>query len=397
VSQGIQYAVDSIAFGSLFALMALALALLFGVMGLMNFAYGELIMAGAFTMYYTRGAGWGAMIGMTILVVTVLSLLMELIAFRPVRRASPVTLLVTSFAVSYGLQQLGWMTVGKGPQKGVEPYPFLTKQLDVSGVLVSRLTIITVIVTIVLLVGMTLLLKRTTLGIQLRASTEDFRMAQLVGVKANWVISAAFGITGLLASAVAILYVLRTGAVDPEIGRGPLLVAFVGGETAELPGIYREGELDFAGTCVGVVERETVLDGSRVLDGDFVVGFPSSGVHANGFTLARRVLEAEDYDGDDLLAPTRCYLTEARRLRGDAHAFAHVTGGGIEGNLARVVPEGLEARIDWESWERPTVFGWLARHVAEEELRRVFNLGIGYCAVLPEPGDGLVIGRIERA
>ena len=229
MSQGIQYAVDSIAFGSLFALMALALALLFGVMGLMNFAYGELIMAGAFTMYYTRGAGWGAMIGMTILVVTVLSLLMELIAFRPVRRASPVTLLVTSFAVSYGLQQLGWMTVGKGPQKGVEPYPFLTKQLDVSGVLVSRLTIITVIVTIVLLVGMSLLLKRTTLGIQLRASTEDFRMAQLVGVKANWVISAAFGITGLLASAVAILYVLRTGAVDPEIGRGPLLVAFVGG------------------------------------------------------------------------------------------------------------------------------------------------------------------------
>ncbi|HLB04250.1 MAG TPA: phosphoribosylformylglycinamidine cyclo-ligase [Gaiellaceae bacterium] len=174
-------------------------------------------------------------------------------------------------------------------------------------------------------------------------------------------------------------------------------VAFVGGETAELPGIYREGELDFAGTCVGVVERETVLDGSRVLDGDFVVGLPSSGVHANGFTLARRVLEAEDYDGDDLLAPTRCYLTEVRRLRGDAHAFAHVTGGGIEGNLARVVPEALEARIDWESWERPTVFGWLARHVAEEELRRVFNLGIGYCAVLPEPGDGLVIGRIERA
>jgi branched-chain amino acid transport system permease protein len=229
VSQIVQYVVDAIAYGSLFALMALALSLLFGVMGLMNFAYGELIMAGAYTMYYTRGAGWGAMIAMTILVVTVISLVMELVAFRPVRRASPITLLVTSFAIRYGLQQLGWMTVGKGPQKGVEPYPFLTKQLDVSGVLVSRLTIITVIVTIVLLVGMTLLLKRTTLGIQLRASTEDFRMAQLVGVKANWVISAAFGITGLLAGAVALLYVLRTGAVDPEIGRGPLLVAFVGG------------------------------------------------------------------------------------------------------------------------------------------------------------------------
>jgi branched-chain amino acid transport system permease protein len=229
VADAIQYTLDSIAFGSLFALMALGLALLFNVMGLMNFAYGELIMVGAYTMFYTRGAGWLAMIAMTILIVTVLSLLMELVAFRPLRRATPVTLLITSFAVSYGLQQLGWMTVGRGPQKGIEPYPWLTRQMNIEGVLVSRLTIATMIVAIVLLVAMTLLLKRTTLGIQLRASTEDFRMAQLVGVRANWVIAAAFGITGLLASAVALLYMLRTGAVDPEVGRGPLLVAFVGG------------------------------------------------------------------------------------------------------------------------------------------------------------------------
>jgi branched-chain amino acid transport system permease protein len=229
VADAIQYTLDSIAFGSLFALMALGLALLFNVMGLMNFAYGELIMVGAYTMYYTRGAGWLAMIAMTILIVTVLSLLMELVAFRPLRRATPVTLLITSFAVSYGLQQLGWMTVGRGPQKGIEPYPWLTRQMNIEGVLVSRLTIATMIVAILLLVAMTLLLKRTTLGIQLRASTEDFRMAQLVGVRANWVIAAAFGITGLLASAVALLYMLRTGAVDPEVGRGPLLVAFVGG------------------------------------------------------------------------------------------------------------------------------------------------------------------------
>src|SRR6185503_4901669 len=100
---------------------------------------------------------------------------------------------------------------------------------EVKGVLFSRLEILTWIVTIVLLVGMVLLLKRTALGVQLRASTEDFRMAQLVGVKANWVISSAFAITGFLAAVVALLYVLRTGAIDPEIGRGPLLVAFVGG------------------------------------------------------------------------------------------------------------------------------------------------------------------------
>jgi phosphoribosylformylglycinamidine cyclo-ligase len=174
-------------------------------------------------------------------------------------------------------------------------------------------------------------------------------------------------------------------------------VALVGGETAELPGIYREDELDFAGTCVGVVERDRVVDGSRVEAGDVVVGFPSAGVHANGFSLVRRVLEDEDYDGDDLLAPTRCYLREVRRLRGSAHAFAHVTGGGIEGNLSRVVPDGLSAQLDWGSWERPAVFDWLARHVGEDELRKVFNLGIGYCAVLPEPGDELVIGRIESA
>ena len=196
-----------------------------------SIAYGELIMAGAYVMFYTFSWGWFGMIAMTILVVTVLSLLMELVAFRPLRRASPVTLLITSFAVSYALQELGWMTVGTGPQKGVATYPWLRKQFEIGGVRISRIEIATWIVTVVLLLGMTLLLKRTTLGIQLRASTEDFRMAQLVGVKANWVISAAFGITGLLAGAVAILYMFSPagGAVAPNIGQAPLLVAFVGG------------------------------------------------------------------------------------------------------------------------------------------------------------------------
>jgi phosphoribosylformylglycinamidine cyclo-ligase len=172
-------------------------------------------------------------------------------------------------------------------------------------------------------------------------------------------------------------------------------VALVGGETAELPGIYRDGELDFAGTCVGIVDRDDLIDGSTVSAGDAVVGFASNGVHANGFTLVRRVLEEETYDGPDLLAPTRLYLDEARSLRGRAKAFAHVTGGGIEGNLTRVLPEGLRAEIDWTAWERPPVFGWLARHVSEDELRRVFNLGIGWCAVVaaPTPGE-TVIGRI---
>jgi phosphoribosylformylglycinamidine cyclo-ligase len=172
-------------------------------------------------------------------------------------------------------------------------------------------------------------------------------------------------------------------------------VALIGGETAEMPDVYREGELDFAATCVGVVERDALIDGSAVEAGDAVLGFPSAGVHANGFSLVRRVLEEEDYDGPDLLAPTRLYLEVARRLRGRALAFAHVTGGGILGNLERVLPEGRSAQLDWEAWERPLVFRWLGRHVEEEELRRVFNLGIGWCAVVreAEPGER-VIGRI---
>jgi phosphoribosylformylglycinamidine cyclo-ligase len=173
-------------------------------------------------------------------------------------------------------------------------------------------------------------------------------------------------------------------------------VALVGGETAELPGIYREGELDFAGTCIGIVERGELLDGSTIEAGDVVIGLASAGVHANGFTLVRRVLEDESYEGDDLLAPTRLYLDEVRALRGRAKAFVHVTGGGIAGNLARMLPEGRSAEIDWDAWPRPPVFAWLARHVEEDELRRVFNLGIGFCAVVAEPAAGeTVIGRIR--
>ena len=183
---------------------------------------------------------------------------------------------------------------------------------------------------------------------------------------------------------------LVEGAADVCRAAG---VALVGGETAELPGIYRDDELDFAGTCVGLVERERLIDGSRIREGDAVIGFPSSGVHANGFTLVRRLLQEEDYGGDDLLAPTRLYLDEVRALR-EVHGLAHVTGGGIAGNLARIVRSGLRAEIDWNGWERPPVFEWLGRYVEEDELRRVFNLGIGYCAVVPDPGDSLVIGRI---
>jgi phosphoribosylformylglycinamidine cyclo-ligase len=172
----------------------------------------------------------------------------------------------------------------------------------------------------------------------------------------------------------------------------------IGGETAELPGIYREDELDFATACVGIVDRDRLIDGSRAVPGDAIVGVPSSGLHTNGFSLVRAVLGDGDFDPDLLLAPHRLYVDEVRTLRAqaDVKALAHVTGGGILGNLTRVLPDGVHARIDWDSWERPPVFGWLAEQgVEEEEARRVFNLGIGLCAVVPEaPRGALVIGSL---
>ncbi|HET8529220.1 MAG TPA: phosphoribosylformylglycinamidine cyclo-ligase [Gaiellaceae bacterium] len=178
-------------------------------------------------------------------------------------------------------------------------------------------------------------------------------------------------------------------------------VLLIGGETAELPGVYREQELDFAGTCVGVVDRDAVVDGTRCAPGDVLVGFPSDGIHTNGFSLVRAIVGDDDFDADLLLAPHRLYLHEVRdlRARADVKALAHVTGGGLLGNLGRVLPDGVHAHVDWDAWERPPVFDWLAEHgVGEEEGRRVFNLGIGMVAVVPEaPPGALVIGELTAA
>jgi phosphoribosylformylglycinamidine cyclo-ligase len=188
---------------------------------------------------------------------------------------------------------------------------------------------------------------------------------------------------------------LVEGAAEVCRAAGCMLI---GGETAELPGIYQQDELDFAGTCVGIVDRDRVVDGSRCERGDVVIGLPSSGLHTNGFSLVRSLLEDDEFDADLLLAPHRLYLDDVRELRAqtDVRALAHVTGGGIVGNLSRVLPDGVQARIDWDSWERPPVFEWLTqRGVDEEELRRVFNVGIGLCAVVSEtPADSSSIGPL---
>ena len=189
---------------------------------------------------------------------------------------------------------------------------------------------------------------------------------------------------------------LVEGAADVCREAGCMLI---GGETAELPGVYREAELDFAGTCVGIVARDAVIDGSRCEPGDVVLGFPSSGLHTNGFSLVRELLAGGDFDADLLLAPHRLYVTEVRELRAraDVKALAHVTGGGILGNLTRVLPQGIGLEIEWDAWARPPVYAWLDEQgVEEEEQRRVFNLGIGMCAVVPEQDAraATVIGRL---
>jgi phosphoribosylformylglycinamidine cyclo-ligase len=169
--------------------------------------------------------------------------------------------------------------------------------------------------------------------------------------------------------------------------------ALLGGETAELPDMYGADDIDLAGFALGIAERDGIVDGARVAAGDALVGLAASGVHSNGFTLVRRLLERagaapEDAPGD-LLAPTRIYVAAAAALRaaGDVRAMAHITGGGLPGNLSRVLPEGLGARVDEASWPAPPVFGWLAElGVQRDEMRRVFNGGLGYVAIVP-PGD----------
>jgi phosphoribosylformylglycinamidine cyclo-ligase len=175
--------------------------------------------------------------------------------------------------------------------------------------------------------------------------------------------------------------------------------ALIGGETAEMPDLYTEGEYDLAGTIVGLVEKDKILDGSRVQAGDVLIGLPSTGLHTNGYSLARKVLfqhfEVDEAPsplggetvGEALLRVHRSYLHTIQKLLAQdlAHAFVHVTGGGIPGNTARVIPDGLRFEVDYGAWERPPLFQLIQKvgNVPEEDMRRTFNLGIGLIAIVP--------------
>lgn len=223
----LQYIVDSIGTGSLYALMTLGLALVFSVMGLMNFAYGQLVMIGGFSMILLRSQPWWVLILGTILAVVVVSLLMERLAFRPVRHATAMTMLITSFALAQLLQQAARVAFGANPRP-LEQFSELSVQYTVGDLYISRMTLITVTTTLVAVVALALLLKRTNIGIQLRASTEDVEMSKLVGIKSNRVIASAFVISGVLAAIVAMLFFSTRTNVSWSSGESIVLIAFVG-------------------------------------------------------------------------------------------------------------------------------------------------------------------------
>ena len=175
--------------------------------------------------------------------------------------------------------------------------------------------------------------------------------------------------------------------------------ALIGGETAEMPGMYKRDDYDLAGFAVGAAEREALLTGEGVAPGDIVLGMASSGLHSNGFSLVRRIVESQNLDyaspapfdsqislGAALLAPTRIYVKSclAALAEGGLKALAHITGGGFSENIPRVLPKGTAARIDVSAWTLPTVFAWLAKAggVAPEEMARTFNCGIGMVAIV---------------
>jgi branched-chain amino acid transport system permease protein len=222
----LQHVIDAITFGSQFALYALGIALIFGIMGLINFAHGELIMVGAYTIVLVGRPGWPVVVIVTVALAIAFALTMERVAFRPLRGASPPTLLIASFAVSYGLQNLAILIEGSAP-KGTHVSTWLSESYEIGSVSVPKLDLVTVVVTVALLTVLGLFLQRTRMGVQMRAAAEDFRMARILGVRANTVIATAFGISGLLAGIGAYLLVAQTGEVSPDLGSNPVLYAFV--------------------------------------------------------------------------------------------------------------------------------------------------------------------------
>jgi branched-chain amino acid transport system permease protein len=220
-----QYGVNALTLGSLYALFALGIALIFGIMRLVNFAHGELVLAGAYVMTLLGGMA-APLVALPVATAILLALIMERTAFRPLRSADSSTLLVASFGVSLLLQNLVILIFGPTPRSGPVP-GFLDGLFTVGPVSIPYLNVVTVAATAVLLAGLAGFLRWTSLGVQMRAAAEDFRTARLLGVRADLVIALAFGISGLLAGVSAVLLFAETGTADYRLGVTPLLVGLI--------------------------------------------------------------------------------------------------------------------------------------------------------------------------
>ncbi len=188
--------------------------------------------------------------------------------------------------------------------------------------------------------------------------------------------------------------------------------ALIGGETAEMPGMYGKGDYDLAGFCVGVVEKQNIIDGSKVKAGDVLIAIASSGPHSNGYSLVRKIIEVSQADinatfgesggtlGDALLAPTRIYVKTIHQLltKFDIHAMAHITGGGLLENIPRVLPENTQAVIDESSWQLPEVFQWLQENgnVELTEMYRTFNCGVGMVLIASADEADAIISALKQ-
>ena len=186
--------------------------------------------------------------------------------------------------------------------------------------------------------------------------------------------------------------------------------ALIGGETAEMPGLYREGEYDLAGFCVGAVEKDQIIDGSTISDGDLVIGIGSSGLHSNGYSLVHAALNRSTADltdafgdstlGETLLTPTRIYVPALLNLIQSVpvHGVAHITGGGIAGNLKRILPEHCKAELNRANWPQPAIIDWLQQtgDINDEELLRTFNCGLGMVVVVAPEQASAVLDVLNR-
>lgn len=261
-----EFLVNALTLGSLCALMALGLVIVYGILKLVNFAYGELIMIAGYTVYLVNEAvkmPWMVMAAAAVFIAMLTSYLTELVAFRPVRTKSLTAMLITSFAVSTLLQNAALLIIS--PRARAVPLPKLfSESVLLFGADIPWRNILTIITSLVLLVLLTLLLRRTVLGIALRAAADNFTMTRMLGVPANLVISTAFIISGLMAGVVSLFWVGRTASVTPTIGGAPLLIAFVatviGGMNSLVGAVVGGYVYGLIFSVLGVMLPQTLLD-----------------------------------------------------------------------------------------------------------------------------------------